>query len=145
MPYHVEKRVLPYSPQILYDIVADVKRYPEFLPWILKARIIDPTPQGFIADLTAGYKLFQGTYRSEVILIAPQRIEIRYIKGPFKHLNNHWVFSPHGTGVMIDFFIEFEFQSSLFQRMVDAVFMEIVKKMITAFEERAKGVNFKSA
>jgi len=139
MPRHTERRILPYSPETLYAIVADVKRYPEFLPWILEADIIKKTEQGFLADLTVGYKLFQDTYRSEVILTPHNRIEIRYIKGPFKHLQNHWIFSPASSnGVDIDFFIDFEFQSSLFQGMIQSVFTEAVKKMITAFEERAR-------
>jgi coenzyme Q-binding protein COQ10 len=71
MPRHSEKRTLPYSTEMMYAIVADVKRYPEFLPWILEADIIKQTEQGFLADLTVGYKLFQDTYRSEVILTPP--------------------------------------------------------------------------
>lgn len=139
MPRHTERRILPYSPEILYAIVADVKRYPEFLPWVLEADIVQPTDNGFLADLTVGYKLFQDTYRSEVILTPHERIEIRYIKGPFKHLNNHWIFSPASSNrVDIDFFIDFEFQSSLFQGMIQSVFTEAVKKMISAFEERAR-------
>ncbi len=123
----------------MYAIVADVKRYPEFLPWVLEADIIKPTEQGFLADLTVGYKLFQDTYRSEVILTPHERVEIRYIKGPFKHLHNHWIFSPaSSTSVDIDFFIDFEFQSSFFQSMINSVFTDAVKKMITAFEERAR-------
>lgn len=139
MPRHTEQRTLPYSPEMLYTIVADVKRYPEFLPWILEADIIQQTEQGFLADLTVGYKLFQDTYRSEVILTPHERVEIRYVKGPFKHLQNHWTFSPAPSGsVQIDFFIDFEFQSSFFQSMIQSFFTEAVKKMITAFEERAR-------
>jgi len=80
MPRHSERRLLPYAPEILYAIVADVERYPEFLPWVLSADIIDKTDRGFLADLTVGYKIFQDTYRSEVILAPHQRIDIRYIK-----------------------------------------------------------------
>jgi coenzyme Q-binding protein COQ10 len=139
MPHHSEKRNLPYSPEILYAIVADVGRYPEFLPWILEADIIKKTDQGFLADLTVGYKFFQDTYRSEVILTPNERVDIRYIKGPFKHLENHWIFSPAASNnVAVEFFINFEFQSSLFQSMINAVFTDAVKKMITAFEERAR-------
>jgi coenzyme Q-binding protein COQ10 len=141
MPRHSEKRTLPYSAEMMYAIVADVKRYPEFLPWILEADIIKQTEQGFLADLTVGYKLFQDTYRSEVILTPQERVEIRYVKGPFKHLHNHWVFSPASSNsVHIDFFIDFEFQSSFFQSMIQSVFTEAVKKMVTAFEDRAKAL-----
>ncbi len=145
MPRHAEKRTLPYPPETMYAIVADVKRYPEFLPWVLEADIIKSTEQGFLADLTVGYKLFQDTYRSEVILTPHERIEIRYIKGPFNHLHNHWIFtSAPSNAVDIDFFIDFEFRSSLFQSMIQSVFTEAVKKMITAFEERAKVLNYRN-
>ncbi len=77
MPHHTEKRTLPYPPETLYTIVADVKRYPEFLPWVLEADIIKQTDRGFLADLTVGYKLFQDTYRSEVILTPNERVEIQ--------------------------------------------------------------------
>lgn len=139
MPQHAERRTLPYPTETLYTIIADVKRYPEFLPWILDADIIKKNEQGFLADLTVGYKLFQDTYRSQVILSPNKRIEIQYIQGPFKHLHNHWNFTPvSSNSVDIDFFIDFEFQSSLFQTMIQSVFTQAVQKMISAFEERAK-------
>lgn len=145
MPRHSEKRTLPYSPEVFYAIVADVGRYPEFLPWVLDADIIKKTDQGFLADLTVGYKFFQDTYTSEVILTHNERVEIRYIKGPFKHLENYWIFSPSSSnGVTVEFFIDFEFQSSLFQTMIQTVFTEAIKKMITAFEERAKMLSEKA-
>jgi coenzyme Q-binding protein COQ10 len=141
MPRHSERRTLPYSSEMIFSIVADVARYPEFLPWILDAGIIKKTDQGFLADLTVGYKFFQDTYRSEVILTPHERIEINYIKGPFKHLQNHWNFTPISENeVEVDFFIDFEFQSSLFQSMISTVFTDAVAKTITAFEERARKV-----
>ncbi len=139
MPRHTERRTLPYPSETLYAIVSDVKRYPEFLPWVLEADIIKQTDRGFLADLTVGYKLFQDTYRSEVLLTPNERVEIKYIKGPFKHLHNHWIFSSVSpNSVDIDFFIDFEFQSSLFQGMIQSIFTDAVKKMITAFEDRAR-------
>lgn len=139
MPRHAERRTLPYPLETMYAIVADVKRYPEFLPWVLEADIIKETERGFLADLTVGYKLFQDTYRSEVILTPGERIEISYVKGPFKHLQNYWNFTPlSSNSVDVDFFIDFEFQSSLFQSMINTVFTDAVKKMIAAFETRAK-------
>ena len=138
MPRHSEKRRLPYPPEVLYAIVADVDRYPEFLPWILTANILKKTDKGFIADLTVGYKFFQETYRSEVMLTPPSRVDIRYMKGPFKHLENYWIFNPApGNTVQVDFFIDFEFQSSFFQDMIQSVSTSAVSKMITAFETRA--------
>jgi coenzyme Q-binding protein COQ10 len=145
MTRHAEQRFLPYSAEFMYAIVADVARYSEFLPWVLEADIIKKTDQGFLANLTVGYKFFQDTYTSEVILTPNERIEIRYIKGPFKHLENHWIFSPSGSnGVSVEFFIDFEFQSSLFQSMIQTVFTEAVIKMVTAFEGRARVLSNKT-
>lgn len=139
MTHHAERLILPYPPAVIYAIVADVERYPEFLPWVLDARIITQTDQGFLADLTVGYKFYQETYQSEVILTPNERIEVRYIKGPFKHLHNHWDFTPASpNGVEIHFFIDFEFNSSFFQRMIQTVFTQAATKMITAFEDRAR-------
>lgn len=139
MPRHTDRRLLPYPLELLYNIVADVERYPEFLPWVLSADIPQQTEKGFLADLTVGYKFFKDTYRSEVLLTPHERIDIRYIKGPFKHLHNHWIFSPApSNSVYVDFFIDFEFQSTLFQGMIQTVFSQAVTKMVSAFEERAR-------
>lgn len=143
MTHHAERLTLPYPPEVIYTIVADVKRYPEFLPWVLDAHIIAQTEQGFLADLTIGYQFYQDTYRSEVILTPNERIEIRYIKGPFKHLHNRWIFTPTAlNGVDINFFIDFEFKSSFFQRMIQTLFTHAVTKMISAFEDRARVLSY---
>jgi coenzyme Q-binding protein COQ10 len=95
-----------------------------------------------LADLTVGYKLFQETYRSEVILTPCERIDIRYIKGPFKHLHNHWVFSAApSNSANLSFFIDFEFQSTFFQGLIQTVFTDAVTKIVSAFEERARVLN----
>lgn len=139
MPRHRDHRLLPYAPEILYAIVADVERYPEFLPWVLNADVLERTEHGFLADLTVGYKLFQETYRSEVILTPHERIDIRYIKGPFKHLHNHWIFSAAPSdSTDLNFFIDFDFQSMLFQGLIQTVFTDAVTKIVSAFEERAR-------
>ena len=144
MSHHAERRTLPYPQEMIYDIVADVERYPEFLPWVLSADIIEYTDQGFLADLTIGYKFFQETYRSEVILTPFERIEIRYVRGPFKYLHNRWIFTPTAVNeVDVNFFIDFEFKSTFFQRMLQTVFTQAVSKMITAFEDRARVLSHK--
>jgi coenzyme Q-binding protein COQ10 len=136
---HGEFRILPYPPETLFKIVADVERYPEFLPWVMGAKIINQTERGFIADLTVGYRFFKETYRSEVMLTPHERIEVRYIRGPFKYLLNTWKFSPTPANhVKIDFFIDFEFQSLLFQGIIQTIFTDAIPKMVSAFEERAR-------
>lgn len=143
MTHHAEHRSLPYPAEVIYDIVADVEHYPAFLPWVLEANIISRTDHGFIADLTIGYKFYQDTYRSEVILTPHERIVIRYMKGPFKYLHNRWIFTPTSPrSVDVNFFIDFEFKSSFFQGLIQTVFTHAVSKMVSAFEDRARVLSF---
>ncbi|WP_032112098.1 type II toxin-antitoxin system RatA family toxin [Candidatus Paracaedibacter symbiosus] len=141
MPTHAEKRILPYQVEQIFDLVADVEKYPEFLPWILSANIISREPQKFIADLEIGYKLIRTTYRSEVVLTPHQSIDINYINGPFQYLHNHWNFQQRDDKLMeLDFFIDFEFQASYLQVVLQSAFGEVVKRMIQAFEKRAAAI-----
>jgi coenzyme Q-binding protein COQ10 len=143
MTHYAEQHSFPYSAEFVYAIVEDVERYPEFLPWVLEATIINRTTQGFIADLTIGYSFYKDTYRSEVILTPPERIVIRYIQGPFKYLHNRWVFTPTASRrVDVNFFIDFEFKSSFFQGLLQTVFAHAVSKMVRAFEDRARLLSY---
>ncbi len=139
MATHAEKRVLPYRPEQLYDLVADVEKYPEFLPWCIGARIRDRQPDVLIADLVIGFKGFRDGFTSRVTLNRPEmRIDVAYLDGPFRYLNNHWVFREHADGgCEIDFFVDFEFRSRLFQRVIGVLFNEAVRRMVGAFESRA--------
>ena len=137
MPTHGEKRVLPYTEEQLFDIVADVRRYPEFLPWCVGARIVSRTENELIADLTIGFKMFRETFRSQVTLERPHHVHVRYLTGPFRYLNNHWRFAPVASGTELDFFVDFEFKSRLLQAVIGTVFNEAVRLMVRAFERRA--------
>jgi coenzyme Q-binding protein COQ10 len=138
MPTHAEKRILPYLPEQIFDLVANVERYPEFLPWVISTQIINRQENSFVADLTVGYKFISDSYRSEVVLYPHHRIDINYVNGPFKYLNNHWIFSQYDEKhVEVDFYIDFEFKSSVLQGMMQTVFSEVVKRMIQSFEKRA--------
>ena len=137
MPTHAEKRVLPYSQEQLFDMVADVRRYPEFLPWCVGARIVSRTDQELIADLTIGFKMFRETFRSQVTLERPNHVHVRYLTGPFRYLNNHWRFHPVANGTEVDFFVDFEFKSRLLQTIIGTVFNEAVRLMVRSFERRA--------
>lgn len=138
MPIHAEKRFLPYHAEQIFNLVAEVEKYPEFLPWVQSSNIISREENGFIADLEIGYKFIRTSYRSEVILSSPHSIEIRYINGPFTHLYNNWKFSQVNERLMeIDFFIDFEFESPSLQALLQPVFYEVVRRMIQAFEMRA--------
>jgi coenzyme Q-binding protein COQ10 len=137
MPRHAEQRLLPYTPEQLFGLVADIERYPEFLPWCVGARIRERRPDLVVADLVIGFKMFRERFTSRVALDPPQRIDVSYAKGPFRHLTNHWGFLPVPGGCRIDFFVEFEFKSRLMQRVIERLFGEAVRRMVAAFEKRA--------
>jgi len=137
MPTHAEKRRLRYTPEQMFDLVADVKRYPEFLPWCVGARIVSASPQELVADLTIGFKLFRESFRSNVTLERPGHVHVRYLNGPFKYLNNHWRVTATRTGCEVEFFVDFEFNSRLLQAVIGTVFNEAVRMMVRAFERRA--------
>jgi coenzyme Q-binding protein COQ10 len=138
MPTHAEQRVLGHSPEQLYTLVADVERYPEFLPWCLAARVRRREGSLVVADLVIGFKMIRERFTSRVKLDeAGRRIDVAYVEGPFKYLNNHWIFEPHPEGCLIDFYVDFEFRSRILQKMMEALFHEAVKRMVRAFETRA--------
>ncbi len=119
-------------------MVADVEKYPEFLPWCAAVRIVSRSETEVVADLSVGYKLFRETFRSRVHLTPKTRIDVEYITGPFHHLNNHWTFKEGSRGgTDIDFFIDFQFRSRLFQGATQMVFESAFNQMLNAFEKRA--------
>lgn len=130
---------LPYAPEQLFDLVADIEKYPEFLPWCVAARILSKSETEIVADLSVGYKIFRETFRSRVHLIPKTRIDVEYINGPFRALNNHWVFTEASDfGTNIEFFIDFQFRTSLFQTATQKVFENAFDQMLSSFERRAK-------
>lgn len=139
MPTHAEKRVLPYTREQLFDLVADIARYPDFLPWCQGARIREQSDDRVVADLIIGFKMVRESFTSRVQLVRPDRIDVAYSEGPFRYLNNHWVFTalPDGGGCEIDFYIDFEFRSRLLQKLIGPLFNEAVRRMVSAFELRA--------
>jgi ribosome-associated toxin RatA of RatAB toxin-antitoxin module len=98
MPTHAEKRELPYRPEQLFDLVADIERYPEFLPWCVGARVRSREGDLVVADLVIGFKVVRERFTSRVKLDRPNlRIDVAYTEGPFRYLNNHWIFEPLRT------------------------------------------------
>ena len=138
MPTHAEHRVLPYSAEQLFDLVADIERYPEFLPWCIGARIKEKQPDLIVADLIIGFKVFRERFTSRVVLDPPRKIDVTYAEGPFRYLDNHWTFTPVPKGCRIDFFVDFEFKSRLMQKVIEVLFSEAVRRMVGAFEKRAR-------
>lgn len=139
MPTHAERRILPHTPEQLYALVADVERYPEFLPWAVACRIRKRQDPVIWADLVIGFKMIRERFTSKVTLNPEgRRIDVEYVDGPFHYLNNHWVFEPHADGCAVDFFVDFEFKNKVLQTIIGALFNEAVKRMVAAFEGRAK-------
>lgn len=143
MPTHAERRTLPYSPQQMFDLVAGVELYPEFLPWCIASRITKREGNVFYADLVIGYKMVRERFSSRVTLDRPSnnssgQLRVEYMKGPMRHLNNIWTFEANPDGsCTIDFFVDFEFKNPVLQKLITVFFHEAVKRMVGAFETRA--------
>lgn len=134
---------MPYSASQMYGLVADVAAYPEFLPWCAAARIRNrrPIPEGEVleADLVISFKLFRERFGSRVTLRPDAyRIDVEYLDGPFRYLNNHWQFTQRADGgCEVDFFVDFEFRSQVLQAVIGVVFNEAMQRIVRAFEARA--------
>ena len=138
MPTHKEKRLLGYSAEKIFDLVIDVDRYPEFLPWCLSANVLKNDIDTFDADLVIGFKMIREKFGSHVKSQRPRWIEVTPISGPFKRMTNIWRFTAETRDTcMIDFYVEFEFRSRLMNKLIGVLFHEAVRRMVGAFERRA--------
>jgi coenzyme Q-binding protein COQ10 len=140
MPTHAERKIVPYRAEQLFDLVADVGKYPQFLPWCVGARVRSRTEEELVADLTIGFRPFRESFTSRVQLDRPHQVRVRYENGPFRYLKNHWTFTPDPKGCRVDFYVDFEFRSRLLQAAIGVVFNEAVRLMVNAFLKRAREV-----
>lgn len=141
MTTHSEQRTVPYTPEQLFELVADVNSYPRFLPWCVGARIKSATEELIIADLMIGYKVLRERFTSRVSLDRESaKIKTEFTDGPFEFLTNQWHFKACPEGCIIEFSVEFEFRSSVLQTLVDVLFNEVVLRMVSAFERRARSL-----
>jgi coenzyme Q-binding protein COQ10 len=140
MPTHSERKTVGYRPDQLFDLVADVGRYPEFLPWCVGARVRSRNETELVADLTIGFGPFRESFTSRVKLSRPSYIEVSYEDGPFRYLKNSWRFSADSRGCTVVFFVDFEFRSRLLQSAIGVVFTEAVRRMVNAFLRRAREI-----
>lgn len=138
MPGIRETRSLPWSAEQMYDLVADVARYHEFLPWVVAARVRSDSEEEMIADLLVGFKSLREKFTSKVLKQRPARIEVIYLDGPMRDLDNVWTFTarPDG-GCEVEFHVEFTFRSSVFERLAGQYFDRAFHRMVGAFEQRA--------
>lgn len=142
MPTHSETRVLPYTAQQMYDLVADVANYPRFLPWTAAARIRSRDDFGdhsiLLADLVISFKVFRERFGSRVTLWpGDHRIDTEYLDGPFKHMISKWAFRDVDGGVEVSFFVDFEFRNPILQGAAGMFFYEAMQRIVRAFERRA--------
>ncbi|WP_299961882.1 type II toxin-antitoxin system RatA family toxin [uncultured Roseobacter sp.] len=143
MPTHSETRTLPYSAQQMYDLVADVGSYPQFLPWCSAARVKSVTQQGsdeiMEADLVISFKVFRERFTSRVVLMPDDhRIDTEYLDGPFRYMKSNWGFRDVEGGCEVSFFVDFAFRNMILQRMIGVVFNEAMQRIVRAFETRAQ-------
>ena len=138
MPKHNETRALPYSPEQMFDMVADVGRYAEFLPWVSAIRVRSNSETEMVADMIVGFKGLRESFSCRVHKERPRLVTVSYIDGPMKHLNNEWHFAPlPGGGCRVDFMVDFSFRSRVFETLAGQMFDKALRKMIAAFEMRA--------
>lgn len=142
MPTHSETRLLPYSAQQMYELVADVASYPQFLPWTAAARIRSRRNledcEEMLADLVISFKVFRERFGSRVTLYPGDlRIDTEYLDGPFKHMQSKWAFKDVNEGVEVSFFVDFEFRNKLLQGAAGMFFYEAMQRIVRAFERRA--------
>lgn len=146
MPTHSETRHLPYRADEMYALVADVERYPEFLPWCAAARVRKVTQEGdhavMEAELVISFKVFRERFGSRVTLWPEQRrIDTAYLDGPFRHMESRWAFREAEAGCEVEFHVDFAFRNAILQKVIGVVFNEAMHQVVRAFERRAAALH----
>jgi coenzyme Q-binding protein COQ10 len=146
---HRETRIVPYTADLMYAVVSDVEKYPQFLPWVVALRVLSRGENRMTAEMAVGYGALRERYVSDVVLDPTvRRIDVTQVensKGPFSTLENHWQFTPHDLengrgGCEVEFSILFEFRSRLLHSVAGSKFEKVMLKMADAFEERARKI-----
>ena len=138
MPRHSETRHLPYTPEQLFEMVADVARYDEFLPWVVAVRIRSSSETETVADLVVGFNAFKERFTSRVTKQRATSIIVDYVEGPLKYLKNEWRFEPAPQGgTTVSFSVDFAFKSRIFEALAGQMFDRALRRMTGAFEARA--------
>ena len=150
MPTFETSRVVRHTPEQMFDLVADVRRYPEFLPLCERLTVKSEQERDgkrlLVADMTVAYKFMRETFTTQVLLKPEEhRIDVKYVEGPFKYLDNRWTFAPASNGTDVRFFIDYEMKSRALGALVGTVFERAFRRFAQAFEERADEVYGASA
>lgn len=145
MPGIHEVRKLPYSAEQMFELVADVGRYGEFLPWVVATRVRSDSETDMVADMLVGFKALREKFTSRVEKKRPHEIRVHYVDGPLKDLDNRWIFRQlDDEGCELDFSVDFTFRNPLFEKLAGQYFDKAFRKMVSAFEERARELYGKS-
>jgi coenzyme Q-binding protein COQ10 len=148
VPRHSETKYLPYTPDQLFELVADVGSYDKFLPWVVAVRVRSSSERETVADLVVGFNAFKERFTSRVVKHRPTRICVDYVEGPLKYLHNEWKFERADGGTNVAFSVDFAFKSRLFETLAGSMFDRALRRMTAAFEQRAAalyGINKSSA
>ena len=140
MPTHAEHKLVPYTAEQMFDLVADVGHYHDFLPWCVGSVVNSRTATDLEADLKIGFGPFREGFTSRVALDRPKTVNVKYEDGPFRYLNNQWTFTPVNNGCRVDFYVDFEFRSRMLQSAIGVVFNQAVQAMVKAFLKRAREI-----
>ncbi|MEO6151643.1 MAG: type II toxin-antitoxin system RatA family toxin [Croceibacterium sp.] len=138
MPGIRETRRLPYSATQMFDLVADVAHYGEFLPWVVATRVRSDSGTEMVADMLVGFKALREKFTSRVVKQRPTHLEVLYVDGPMRDLTNVWRFRdlPEG-GCEIEFCVDFSFKNVMFEVLAGQYFDRAFRKMVAAFDDRA--------
>jgi coenzyme Q-binding protein COQ10 len=137
MPSIHEIRRLPFSAAQMFDLVADVARYGEFLPWVVATRVRSDDGREMVADMLVGFKMLREKFTSKVVKDRANTITVHYIDGPMRDLDNRWIFRDTPEGCELEFNVAFTFRNPLFESLAGQYFDKAFRKMVAAFEERA--------
>jgi coenzyme Q-binding protein COQ10 len=141
---HSLTRILPFQPRQLFDLVGDVERYPQFVPWVTRLDVSNRQLDGtgvtrLDAAAQVGFSVIHERFSTRVRLDEPAlAIDVELISGPFRRLSNRWRFKDHPKGTELTFEIDFEFKSRLLERLLAANFHHAVNRLVGCFEDRAK-------
>ena len=138
MPQIRVTEIVPFSQTQMYNLVVDVERYPDFLPWCVKSQIFERDERQFLAELTVVFKGIRESFKTLDILTPEEKVEVNLRSGPFRYLASTWTFTPVGDHrTRVDFYIDFSFQSKMKEMILGPVFTQISKQMVAAFCKRA--------
>lgn len=139
MPSIHEVRRLPWSAEQMFDLVADVGRYGEFLPWVVATRVKSDSETEMVADMLVGFSAIREKFTSRVVKARPAELRVHYVDGPLRDLDNVWRFRADGPDACeIDFSVSFSFRNALFEKLAGQYFDKAFRKMVAAFETRAE-------